>query len=150
MRVEHYRWLADAVLIVHVLIVLFVVSGLILTLVGGWRHWDWVRKPGFRLAHLATIGVSVAQAWGGVACQLTTWEDALRVAAGDAVYGTDFIAFWLRALLFYEAPPRAFTVAYTVFGALVALTWWFYPPRHRPRGIARAGAGPESSARDSR
>lgn len=41
-RAAWYRWAADAMLVVHVGIVLFVILGLVLTLLGGVLGWRWV------------------------------------------------------------------------------------------------------------
>lgn len=121
--------LADVVLVLHGLYVAFVVLGFGLILLGIWRDWAWVRQPAFRYAHLAAIGIVVAQAWLGVDCPLTTLENLLRARAGDTGYARSFIQDWLHALLFYEAPNRVFVALYSLFGALVALTWWRAPPR---------------------
>ncbi|HEB86193.1 MAG TPA: DUF2784 family protein, partial [Gammaproteobacteria bacterium] len=48
---------ADAILLLHVLFVTFVVMGLVLIFAGKVRAWAWVRNPWFRLTHLAAIGV---------------------------------------------------------------------------------------------
>jgi hypothetical protein len=124
-----YRLLADAVLLVHVALVLFVVLGLVLVLVGGRLRWQWVRSPWWRLLHLAAIGVVVAEAWLGVACPLTVWEMALREQAGTAVYRGSFIEHWLHAALFWTAPPWVFTALYSAFGLLVLASWFIVPPR---------------------
>lgn len=127
-----YRLLADAVLLLHVAFVLFVVLGLVLILVGGLAGWSWVRNQWFRRLHLAAIGIVVAQAWAGVVCPLTLLENALRTQAGQAGYPGGFIAFWLRYALYYQAPPWVFTVLYTAFGALVLIAWVFVRPGRRP------------------
>lgn len=127
-----YQFLADAVLALHVGVVLFVVGGLLAILAGNRWHWPWVNRPWFRLAHLAAIAVVVVQAWLGRLCPLTTLESWLRVQAGTAAYEQSFIEHWLQKILYYEAPHWVFTVAYTVFGALVLLAWWRYPPRRGP------------------
>jgi hypothetical protein len=126
--------LADLVLVTHALFVGFVVVGFALILAGLGLGWGWVRRPGFRYAHLAAIGIVVLQAWFGIECPLTTLESALRSRAGEAGYGTSFIQDWLYRLLYYQAATWVFTVVYTVFGAAVALVWWFAPParRHAP------------------
>lgn len=36
--------LADLVLVVHVAFIAFVIFGLVLVWVGGWRRWGWVRN----------------------------------------------------------------------------------------------------------
>ena len=124
-----YRLAADALLLLHVLFVAFVVLGLAMVLVGWFAGWRWVRNPWFRTAHLAAIGVVVLQAWLGVICPLTTWEMALRERAGDAVYAGAFIAHWLEAILYYDAPPWVFTACYTAFAVLVILSWVWVRPR---------------------
>lgn len=129
-----YRFLADAVLLLHFLFVVFVVLGLVAILIGGWRGWGWVRDLRFRLGHLGAIGFVVLESWLGMACPLTTLELWLRGLAGQTVYGGDFIAFWLRRLLFFEAPAWVFTVCYSVFLALVVVSWWRVPPRRRSGG----------------
>lgn len=124
-----YAIAADAVLVLHALFVAFVVAGLALVLIGGARSWSWVRNPWFRTAHLAAIGVVVLQAWLGRICPLTTLESALRARAGEATYAGAFVAHWIEAALYYQAPQWVFAVAYTVFAAVVAAAWYRLPPR---------------------
>lgn len=126
-----YRVLADVVLAVHFGVVVFVIGGLVAVVVGNRRGWRFVNGWWFRLAHLAAIGVVVAQAWLGVTCPLTTLESRLRMQAGSDGYETSFVEHWLGALLFYEAPSWVFTTAYTLFGVGVAATWWLFPPARR-------------------
>jgi len=128
-----YQILADAVLIVHVAIVVFVVGGLVLVLVGNWRDWPWANTWWFRLAHLAAIAVVVAQAWLGVLCPLTTLENWLRTRARETVYDASFIEYWLERILYYSAPAWVFTAGYSLFGLAVAAAWWYFPPRQKPR-----------------
>jgi hypothetical protein len=124
-----YLIAADAILVTHVLFVLFVTLGLVLILIGKPAAWSWVRNPWFRLAHLLAILIVVTQSWFSVLCPLTTWEMTLRSRAGDAVYTGSFIAHWLETLLYYQAPGWVFVIAYTVFAALVGLGWFWVPPR---------------------
>ena len=124
-----YQLLADAVLLLHFGVVLFVVGGLLVVLAGNGLRWHWVNEWWFRLAHLAAIAVVVVQAWLGQHCPLTTLESWLRPQAGGASYNTSFIEHWLQRLIYYEAPFWVFTAAYTGFALLVALAWWRFPPR---------------------
>jgi hypothetical protein len=126
-----WRALADAVLLLHLAIVLFVVGGLVLIVAGNLRGWRWVNTWWLRLAHLAAIAVVVAEAWAGVVCPLTTWEQALRVRAGDTVYGGGFIEHWVQRLIYYDLPGWVFVLGYSVFGALVVAAWWRWPPGRR-------------------
>lgn len=126
-----YRLLADLVLVLHVAIVVFVVGGLVLVIAGNLRGWRWVNALWFRLAHLSAIAFVVAQAWLGMVCPLTTLEMWLRAQAGAAVYSGGFIEHWLQRLLYYDAPPWVFVLAYSLFGLLVLASWLVYPPRLR-------------------
>ena len=128
-----YQLLADAVLFVHFAFVVFVVGGLAFIIVGHVRDWRWAKSLWFRLAHLAAIAVVVVQTWLGAACPLTTFEMWLRAKAREATYSGDFIEHWLQSLLYYEAPTWVFTLAYTLFGLIVAATWWYVPPRFNRR-----------------
>ena len=131
---DEYRLLADAVLLLHVGIVLFIVGGLLLVVVGNLGGWRWVNRLAFRIAHLAAIAIVVAEAWFGAVCPLTTLEAWLRAEGRSPIYEGGFIEHWLQRLLYYTAPGWVFGLAYTLFGLVVAATWWYFPPDgRRPR-----------------
>ena len=128
---QFYQLLADAVLVLHALIVAFIVIGLLLIIIGGVRKWTWIVNPWFRVAHLVGIGIVILQAWFGALCPLTTLEMWLRQQAGNLIYQESFIQYWLQKFLFYQAPLWVFAVAYTVFGLLVLMAWLKFPPRFK-------------------
>lgn len=120
---------ADAMLLLHLLFVAFIVAGLLLIVVGKARRWSWVRNPWFRVTHLLGIGVVVVQSWFGAICPLTTFELILRSRAGNAIYAGSFIAHWLETILYYQAPPWVFVVCYTAFAMVVLGSWYWVKPR---------------------
>jgi len=124
-----YRFLADVVVALHALYVGFVVCGLVAILFGRAMRWRWVSNPYFRILHLAAIGFVCLESIAGIDCPLTTLENGLRFAGGQNGYGGDFIGYWLDRMIFYDAPPRVFTVIYLGFGALVLATLWLVPIR---------------------
>lgn len=126
---DFYILLADLILITHAMFVVFVVVGLILILIGGACSWSWVRNPWFRLVHLIAIGFVVIQSWFGVICPLTIWENALREKAGAIGYQDTFISYWLEKLLYYQLPQWVFVIVYSLFGALVLVSWFWVRPR---------------------
>jgi multisubunit Na+/H+ antiporter MnhB subunit len=126
-----YLLAADAVLLLHVLFVAFVVAGLLLILAGRLLSWDWVRNWWFRVIHLGAIGVVVLQAWLGVICPLTRLEMYLRDKAGDTTYAGSFVSHWLEAILYYRAPAWVFAVAYTLFAIVVVMSWVWVRPHGR-------------------
>ena len=134
-----YQLLANLVLAIHVAVVAFVVGGLACVVVGNLRGWDWVNRLWFRLAHLVAIGIVVAEVWLDVTCPLTSLEMWLRAAAGGPTYRVGFVEYWLQRLLYYDAPPWDFVLAYSLFGLLVVASWWYFPPRSRHAGKRAAG-----------
>lgn len=127
-------WLADAILALHVGIVVFVVGLLPLVLIGGTLGWRWVRHFGLRLTHLALMVFIAAQAWLGQLCPLTVWEQDLRRLAGQSAYRESFIEHWLSRLLYWEAPWWVFVAAYTGFAVGVGVAWWgVRPQRQMPK-----------------
>jgi polyferredoxin len=124
--------LADAVLVVHFGVVVFVVGGLAFIIAGSIRGWPLAASLRFRATHLAAIALIAVQTWLGQACPLTTLESWLRGRAGAPGYEKTFIEHWLQRLIFYEAPLWVFALAYTLFVLAVAWAWWRYPPRSTP------------------
>ena len=133
MSPRSYQWLANAVLVAHAGVVLFIVAGLVLVLIGARCRWRWVRNFRFRVFHLAAIVYVVAESWLGIVCPLTDLEQWLRERAGQPVHAGDFIAFWLGKLLFYQAAPWVFIAAYSAFALLVVYSWL----RVRPARLKR-------------
>ncbi|WP_445146251.1 DUF2784 domain-containing protein [Dyella sp. Tek66A03] len=121
-------WLANTVLAVHALLVLFIVGGLAAIWIGAGVGWQWVGNRRFRLFHLCAIGVVAALALLGIACPLTVLEDWLRTGAVGA---EGFVQHWVSRLLYYDLPSWVFTLAYALFALLVLLAWRLVPPRRR-------------------
>jgi len=117
--------MADVLLVVHFLIAAFIVLGLAAVWLGAALGWPWVRNPWFRYLHLGAIAFVAAEALLGIACPLTVWEDLLRGGAR----AESFVARWVRALLFYQAPEWVFTTAYLAWTAATLVTLRLVPPR---------------------
>jgi hypothetical protein len=143
--------LANAVLLIHFVLVLFISAGLPLIYVGAALDWSWVRAWQWRALHLAAIVFVAVESLLGIACPLTVWEDALR---GDRS-NVGFIERWITRIMFYDLPAWVFILAYTGFAVLVAVTWVWVPPTKfghrrlrqnepgRPPDGAGTGLGPD-------
>ena len=121
--------LADAVLALHVVLVVFVVGGLPAIWLGHARGWRWVDGWWFRLTHLSAIAVVAAEALVGVACPLTVLEMWLRQRAHEPAYSESFIGHWLQTFLYFDLPAWVFTLIYSAFAVVVVATWLRFPPR---------------------
>jgi polyferredoxin len=119
--------IADALLVVHFAIVLFIVGGLIAVWAGAALGWGWVRNPWFRYAHLGAIGFVAGEALLGIACPLTVWEDLMR----GGVRPESFVGRWVQRLLYYQAPEWVFASAYVAWALATLATLRLVPPRRR-------------------
>ncbi|WNC91570.1 DUF2784 domain-containing protein [Paraburkholderia sp. FT54] len=124
-------WLADAVLVAHALLAVFIVSGFIAIWVGAGLRWKWIRQRFFRLVHLLAIVIVATLSLLGIACPLTTLEDWLRTGSLEPQGLTQgFIQRWVSRLLYYDLPAWVFTLLYVAFGLVVVLTWRLIPPEN--------------------
>ncbi len=113
-----YLALADLVVIVHALFVLFVVFGGLAVL--RWRLLAWLHLPA------AAWGVAIEV--GGWTCPLTYLENYLRKLGGGAAYGTTFIERYLEPVLYpigltHHAQVRLGMAALLVNFAFYAVYW---------------------------
>jgi hypothetical protein len=101
-----YRILADLVVGVHVLFVVFVVAGGLLAL-----RWPWVAA-----AHLPAAVWGALIEFRGWICPLTPLEKSLRASAGQAGYTGGFIDHYLLPVLYPAGLTRGVQL---VLGSLV-------------------------------
>ena len=121
-----YRLLADAVLLLHLGFILFVVFGALAAM----------RRRALLPWHLG------AAAWGfgieatGATCPLTWAENHLRLLAGQAGYGGGFIEHYLVAAIYPPGLDRGMQtmLALCVVAVNAALYGWLL--RQRKRGGA--------------
>lgn len=120
-----YRIAADAVLVLHLGFILFVLLGALLSL-----RWPWA----WRLHLPAAFWGAWVELSGG-ACPLTAWENLLRVRAGLAGYGDSFVAHYLLALIYPAGLTRPLQYALAALVVLVnaALYGWLLWRRRRGR-----------------
>jgi len=101
-----YQLLADLVVIIHLVFVLFVLCGGLLVL-----RWRWVAW-----FHLPAIAWGTFVEFSGWICPLTPLENWLRMQGSEAAYTGDFIARYLLPILYPAALTHEVQV---VFGTLV-------------------------------
>jgi hypothetical protein len=121
--------LADIILIIHFMFVLFVVGSVPLIWIGARLGWRFVRNMRFRLAHVGAIVFVSMESMAGMVCPLTLLEDLLRQSPTD----TSFVQRWLHRILFYDVPEGVLTVLYLTFAILVAITFKLVPPSRYSR-----------------
>ena len=96
-----YRGLADLVLVVHFMFVLFVILGGLLVL--KWPRVAWVHVP------VAIYGAVIE--FVGFICPLTPLEVSLRRRGGEAGYQGGFIEHYITAALYPTGLTREIQLA---------------------------------------
>ncbi|MGF6638823.1 hypothetical protein OKW38_000943 [Paraburkholderia sp. MM5496-R1] len=119
-------WLANIVLVLHALIVVFIVGGLFAIWIAHGLGLPWARNRTFRTVHVLAIGIVATLAVLNVPCPLTVLEDRLRTGT---VGPQGFIQRWVSAWLYYDFPGWVFVVAYVAFLLAVIVTWFRIRPR---------------------
>ena len=121
--------LADLVVVIHLLFILFVALGGLLAL--RWRWVPWLHLP--------------AAAWGGFVeltgriCPLTPLENQLRRAAGSAGYEGDFIEHYLLPVIYPAGLTRE--IQFGLAALLVVLNAVIYTIVWRRREMAGTADG---------
>ena len=116
--------LADAVLVLHLIFIVFVAGGALL--LWRWPRVVWLHMPAVLWGAYAELS--------GTICPLTPLENRLRALAGEQGYPGDFIGHYLLALIYPQALTRG---AQLLIGAgVLALNLTLYAlwlRRARPR-----------------
>ncbi len=109
-----YQFLADALVVVHFLFIVFVVIGGIFL----------IRRPWLAWVHLPAAVWGATVELSGWVCPLTPLENYLRQRGGGAAYHGDFIEYYLLPLIYPENLTAAMQY---VFGVVViAVNLVFY------------------------
>ena len=104
-----WRVLADAVLILHLLFVIFVV-------LGGWLV-AW--RPKLIWAHLPVLAWGIWIEFSGAICPLTPLENSFRVRGGEAGYEGGFIEHYLTSFIYPDGLTR--NTQFVLGGLLIAI-----------------------------
>jgi hypothetical protein len=113
-----YPLLADLVLIVHLVFVIFVLSGGLLVL-----KWRWIAR-----LHLPAAAWGAVVEFTGWICPLTPLENWLRVQGGEAGYEDDFTTRYLLPILYPVDLTRniQLLLGTVVIVLNVAVYWWIW------------------------
>lgn len=122
---NYYSRLADAVVLLHALFILFVVFG------GALAVWRWP----LRWLHLPALvwGAGILLVHG--ICPLTPLENRFREQAGQAPYAGSFIDHYLLPLIYPPGltPDTQGLLAAGLLAINAGLYLWAWRRHHRPR-----------------
>lgn len=127
-----YRIAADALVVVHLAFIIFVLCGGLLAF----------SRPRVLFLHVPAVLWAIALELNHWYCPLTPWEQQLRMAAGEAGYSGGFIPHYLLPLIYPAGltPPTQLVLA-GVVTAVNAVVYGALLRRWRARrAAARSGA----------
>jgi len=129
-----YRLAADAVLLLHLVFIVFVVLGAALT----------ARWPRLVALHLPAVTWGFFVELTGRACPLTAVENHFRIEAGLSGYAQSFLEHYLSALVYPAGLTRDGQVMLAAMVVIVnvAIYGWLLFSRHSRRPGAGARSGP--------
>jgi len=109
-----YRLLANAVVVVHALFIVFVV-------IGGFLAW---RRRWVAAIHIPCAVWGILIEYRSWICPLTPWENSLRARAGQAGYGGGFVEHYLLPVIYPSGlTPRVQMVLGTFVLAINVLAY---------------------------
>lgn len=113
-----YRLAADTLLVLHLGFVLFALFGGLLAV---WRR-------GVLLLQLPTAAWAIYVELADRGCPLTTWEQQLRLRAGEAGYSEGFVEHYLLPLLYPDwlSLPVQYVLAAVVLLCNLAIYAWVW------------------------
>ena len=123
-----YKILADIIVTLHLIWVLFMLAGFILTLSGFfWKKFfdRWV----FRTFHLLGILLVSMLTVMGKYCPLTIWENMLRLKYEPSLtYPESFIIHYVKKLVYPEVNPLAIQIPTICIAFITLLVFIIKPP----------------------
>jgi len=117
--------MADIVLLVHILWILFVVANVPIIILGYFLSWRFIENNFYRTLHLCLVALVFLETIFGIACPLTTLERMLR---GSFKSESGFVATILHRWFFFNFPTYVFAIAYGLFLMLVVTCYLVVPP----------------------
>lgn len=129
-----YRLLADFIVLIHFLWILFMLWGF------GRTIWAIIKKDikflqnrfirTFHLLGILVVGFLIII---GKPCFLTVWEIKLRVISGVPSYTGSFIVHYIEKLVYPDVHPLVVEIPSVIIGGVTLLIYILLPPWKRPR-----------------
>ena len=119
--------LADIILILHFLVVIFITVGFLLVPIGYYYDLSWIKIFKIRLFHFGLMFLVTFETLVGITCPLTSIENYLRGINNSK----SFISFWIEKIIYWDFPTSFFMFLYFVFLGWTLLMWKIYPPKFK-------------------
>ena len=123
-----YKVLADTIVVIHLIWIIFMLAGFVLTVRGFWRKGFFNRWV-FRTLHLCGIFFVGILGLLGKYCPLTVWENALLARYDPSlVYPGSFIIHYVEKLIYPGVHPLIIQIPTTFIAVFTLVVFVFRPP----------------------
>ena len=116
--------IADFILVIHFLIVIYVTAGILLIPIAYKMDWQIFKNKKLRVLHLLLIFFVTFESIFGLTCPLTSIENYLR----NVLNTQSFISYLLQKIIFWDLPNIFFLFLYCACLTLTICWWKFFPP----------------------
>ena len=124
-----YKFLADTIVIVHLVWILFMLLGFILTLRGFFCK-EFFDRWLFRTLHLLGIAYVSLLAIMGKYCPLTLWENTLRAKYDPSLtYPGSFMIHYFEKLVYPNVNPLIIRIPTTFIAVFTVAMFIIKPPK---------------------
>jgi len=118
--------IADAILVIHFGVVIFISGGLLLVPLGYQLGWGWLTNKRLRIIHAGAMAFVTLETILGLTCPLTLIENYLS----GMNTSESFIGFWVKRIFYYDFPMEYFALSYFLCLAWTFSMWKLFPPRN--------------------
>ena len=130
-----YHLLADAILVIHLAWIVFMLYGFVLTVRAFWRPAFWNRWL-FRTVHLGGIIVVAGLEILGKYCPLTIWENSLRQHYHPTTQTpSSFVLGWIEKLIYPDVSPLVYLIPTYGIALFTIVMFVLKPPTRRVRTV---------------
>lgn len=125
-----YRIIADTVVVIHFLWILFMIFGFLFTVYAAVFRRAYLNFLVFRMVHLFGIFYVGLLVVLNRYCPLTLFEYKLRQSSCDAGnYSGSFIVDWIEKLVFPDVNPLLLRILTILIAAFTLILFILFPPR---------------------
>lgn len=124
-----YRLLADFLVIIHFIWILFMLWGFLKTIIAIIKNdKKFLSRFILRTVHLAGILYVGILIFIHKPCPLTIWEIKLRVLSGIKSYAGSFIIHYIENLVYPDVPAWVVEIPSIIVGSVSCLFYIIFPP----------------------
>lgn len=122
----HYKILADIVVFLHFLWILFIIAGFI-SIIFSWKIF--FNNFILRTIHLVSILYTTYLELAHKNCPLTDIENYFKAKSGNAAYTGSFIVYYIEKIVYPDVEPLVVIIPTIIIGVITLVMYILKPPK---------------------